>query len=111
MLGSTISIEANDDWSAIGLHAIRSTFDSTWAILADRVMAPTLAAADVEMAREQMIAGARQRTTHPDDAAAALADSLLYQQPSVRGADNGHAGLAGLALPRPAARVSRRSSS
>lgn len=80
MLGSTISIEANDDWSAIGLHAIRSTFDSTWAILADRVIAPTLAAADVEMAREQMIAGARQRTTHPDDAAAALADSLLYQQ-------------------------------
>jgi zinc protease len=80
MLGSTISIEANDDWSAIGLHAIRGTFDSTWAIMADRVMAPTLAAADVEMAREQMIASARQRTTHPDDAAEVLADSLLYQQ-------------------------------
>jgi len=80
MLGSTISIEANDDWSAIGLHAIRSTFDSTWAIMADRVMAPTLAAADVEMAREQMIASALQRTTHPDDAASELADSLLYQQ-------------------------------
>jgi zinc protease len=79
-LGSTISIEANDDWSAIGLHAIRSTFDSTWAILADRVMAPTLAAADVEMSRAQMITGARQRTTHPDDAAEELADSLLYQQ-------------------------------
>ena len=27
-LGSTIGIEANDDWSAIGLHAIRSTFDN-----------------------------------------------------------------------------------
>jgi len=80
MLGSTISIEANDDWSAIGLHAIRGTFDSTSAIMPDRVMAPTLAAADVEMAREQMIASARQRTTHPDDAAEALADSLLYQQ-------------------------------
>ena len=80
MLGSTISIEANDDWSAIGLHSIRGTFDSTWAIMADRVMAPTLAAADVQMAREQMIASARQRTTHPDDAASELADSLLYQQ-------------------------------
>jgi zinc protease len=80
MLGSTISIEANDDWSAIGLHAIRSTFDSTWAILADRVMAPALAEADVAIAREQMIASARQRTTHPDDAASQLADSLLYQQ-------------------------------
>ena len=79
-LGSTISIEANDDWSAIGLHAIRSTFDSTWAIMAERVMAPTLAPAEVELAREQLIAGARQRMTQPDDAAEEIADSLLYQQ-------------------------------
>jgi zinc protease len=79
-LGSTISIEANDDWSAIGLHAIRGTFDSTWAILADRVMAPTLSPGEVEIARDQLIAGARQRATHPDDAAEELADSLLYQQ-------------------------------
>jgi zinc protease len=77
-LGSTISIEANDDWSAIGLHAIRSTFDSTWAILADRIMAPTLDPAEVAIAREQLVAGARQRSTQPDDAATELADSLLY---------------------------------
>jgi zinc protease len=79
-LGSTISVEANDDWSAIGLHAIRGTFDSTWAILADRVMAPTLSPGEVEIVREQLIAGARQRATHPDNAAEELADSLLYQQ-------------------------------
>jgi len=79
-LGSTISIEANDDWSAIGLHAIRGTFDSTWAILADRVMAPTLSPGEVEIARDQLVTGARQRATHPDDAAEELADSLLYQQ-------------------------------
>jgi zinc protease len=78
-LGSTISIEANDDWSAIGLHAIRATFDSTWAILADRVMAPTLSPPEVEIARAQMIADARLRTTQPDDAAEELADSLLYR--------------------------------
>src|SRR6478609_8712178 len=74
-LGSTISIEASEDWSAIGLHAIRATFDSTWALLADRVMAPTLAPNDVEIVREQMLTGARQRTTDPDDAASELADS------------------------------------
>ena len=78
-LGSTISIEASEDWSAIGLHAIRATFDSTWALLADRVMAPTLAPNDVEIVREQMLTGARQRTTDPDDAATELADSLLYR--------------------------------
>jgi zinc protease len=79
-LGCTIADEANDDWSAIGLHAIRATFDSTWAIMADRVMAPTLSPSDVEIAREQMITAARQRATHPDDAAELLADSLLYRQ-------------------------------
>jgi zinc protease len=79
-LGSTIGIEASEDWSAIGLHAIRATFDSTWALLADRVMAPTLAPNDVEIVREQMLTAARQRNTDPDDAASELADSLLYRR-------------------------------
>ena len=77
-LGSTIGIEANDDWSAIGLHAIRSTFDSTWAIFADRVMAPTLDPAEVAIVRDQFLSVARERNTQPDDAATELADSLLY---------------------------------
>jgi len=77
-LGSRITLEANDDWSQIGLHAITSGLDSTWSILADRVMAPTLAAADVAVVRDQMITGARQRGEQPDDAATQLADSLLY---------------------------------
>lgn len=77
-LGSTIGIEANDDWSAIGLHAIRATFDSTWAILADRVVAPTLDPAEVAIVRDQFLTVARERMTQPDDAANVLADSLLY---------------------------------
>ena len=100
-LGSTISIEANDDWSAIGLHAIRGTFDSTLAVLADRVMAPTLSPAEVEIAREQLIAGARQRATHPDDAAEELADSLLYQQhPYALAATGTPASLASITIPQ-----------
>jgi zinc protease len=77
-LGSSISIEANDDWSAIGLRSIRSTFDSTWAIFADRVVAPTLAPTDVGLVRELLLTGARERRTSPDDAASELADSLLF---------------------------------
>ena len=79
-LGSTISIEANDDWSAIGLRAIRETFDSTWALFADRVMAPTLDPNEVALVRDQMVTAARQRGVDPDDAATELADSLLYRQ-------------------------------
>ncbi|MDB4916075.1 MAG: peptidase domain protein [Gemmatimonadetes bacterium] len=77
-LGSTIGIEASDDWSAIGLRAIRATFDSTWAILADRVAAPTLDPIEVGLVREQLLSVARERSTSPDDAASQLADSLLY---------------------------------
>ena len=77
-LGSTIGIEATDDWTAIGLHAIRATFDSTWAILADRVMFPTLDPVEVAIVRDQFLTVARERKTQPDDAATELADSLLY---------------------------------
>lgn len=77
-LGSRITLEANDDWSQIGLHAIRSGLDSTWSILADRVMAPTLDSSDVELVRDQMLTAARQRGEQPDDDATQLADSLLY---------------------------------
>ena len=77
-LGSTIGIEANDDWSAIGMHSIRATFDSTWAIFADRIMAPTLDANEFGIVRDQFLTIARERSTQPDDAASQLADSLLY---------------------------------
>ena len=77
-LGSTITIEASDDWSAIGLHAIRATFDSTWALLADRVMAPTLNAAELTLVQDQFVTIAREKRTQPDDAATELADSLIY---------------------------------
>lgn len=79
-LGSRIEIEANDDWSAIGLRAIRSTFDSVWAVMADRVIAPTLDPAEVAIVREQLLTAARELGTEPDDAATHLADSLLFQQ-------------------------------
>ena len=78
-LGSTIGIEASEDWTAVGLHAIRSTFDSTWAIMADRVMAPTLDAAELELVRDQFMTVARERRTQPDDAVSEIADSLLYR--------------------------------
>jgi len=77
-LGSRIGLEANDDWSAIGMYAIRPTFDSTWAIFADRIMAPTLDPAEVAIVRDQLLTVARERNTQPDDAATQLADSLLY---------------------------------
>ena len=77
-LGSTITIDPSDDWTAIGLHAIRATFDSTWAIFADRVMAPTLDPTELALVKDQFLSMARDRNTEPDNAATELADSLLF---------------------------------
>ena len=76
--GSVISIDADDDWTVFGLHALRTTFDSSWAIFADRVMYPTLDSADVEIVRAQLLGAASQQRLHPDAELRIVADSLLF---------------------------------
>ena len=77
-LGSTIIIRPSDDWTMFGFTTIRSAFDSTWAVFADRVMAPTLDSADVELVRARMISGIRQAENSPDPIVNRVADSLAY---------------------------------
>ncbi|MEO8881790.1 MAG: pitrilysin family protein [Gemmatimonadaceae bacterium] len=77
-LGSAIVVEPRADWTMFGFRGTRDTFDSTWAILADRLINPTLAPADVEFIRAQVLSGVRQRNDSPDDLVQALADSLLF---------------------------------
>jgi len=76
--GSIVTIEPEDDWTVFGLHAIRSTFDASWAIFADRVISPTLDSADVELVRAQLLAAASQQRLHPDAELRIVADSLLF---------------------------------
>jgi zinc protease len=77
-LGSTIGIGPGDDWTVFGFTTIRSAFDSTWAILADRLMEPTLDSTEVELVRRRMIAAARQEQDSPDPLVTRLADSLEF---------------------------------
>ena len=41
-LGTTIVVEPDIDWTAVGVRATSSTFDSTWAVMVDRLTAPRL---------------------------------------------------------------------
>ena len=77
--GSVITIEPEDDWTIFGLHALRSTFDSTWAVFADRVMYPMLDSADVELVRAQLLGAASQQRLHPDAELRIVADSVLFR--------------------------------
>ena len=77
-LGSTIVDEPEADFTVFGLRAIRSTFDSTWAVFADRLIAPTLAPSEVELVRTQIVNALRQAESSPDEAVRAIADSMLF---------------------------------
>lgn len=78
LLGSVIGVSPGVDWTAIGLRSTVSNLDSTWAILADRLMAPTLDPAEVELVREQFVTGVRQRKDSPDALLDYLADSIAF---------------------------------
>jgi zinc protease len=78
MLGSEINTEATDDWTMFGLHATTEVLDSTWAIFADRVMAPALLPEDIALIKNQYILGIGQRRDDPDALAEYLADSLAF---------------------------------
>lgn len=77
-LGSEIIVSPNVDWTMIGLRSSREVFDSTWAILADRVMRPALDSAELEVARAQFLLGIGQRRDDPDALAEHLADSIAF---------------------------------
>jgi len=76
--GSEMVVEPREDWTMIGARTTPAMLDSTWAILADRVMRPRLEPADVEFVRDQMISALRQRADSPDAMLDYLADSAAF---------------------------------
>lgn len=77
-LGTTITTSVGMDWSSIGLRATRSTLDSTWSVLASRVMEPRFDTADVALVKRQLMAGVRQREDSPDAQVEFVADSFAF---------------------------------
>lgn len=76
--GATIVIGPGVDWTTFGLRTLRQAFDSSWAVFADRLVAPTLDSTDVERARRQMLSDALRVDADPDAAVGRLAEGLLY---------------------------------
>ena len=77
-LGSEINTVPNDDWTMFGVHATTEVLDSTWAIFADRLMAPTLDPEDIALLKTQFVLGIKQRRDDPDALAEYLADSIAF---------------------------------
>jgi zinc protease len=77
-LGTSIEAGADADWSVLGIRATTSTFDSTWAVFAERVMNPRIDSAAVELVRAQLMGSAQTRRTDPDALLEYLADSISF---------------------------------
>jgi len=77
-LGSAIVIAPGVDWTMFGVRAITANFDSTWAVFADRVMAPRLDSNEVALVRTQFASAVRQRRDSPDALLDYLADSVAF---------------------------------
>lgn len=77
-LGSGIGVSPGVDWSVMGLRSTVAGFDSTWGILADRLVAPRLDSTEVERVREQIASAVSQRTENPDALLEYLADSAAF---------------------------------
>jgi zinc protease len=77
-LGTDVVIAPSEDWTLFGVTTIKTVFDSTFAIFADRLMAPTLDSNEVELVRARMIANVREAENNPDPLVNRLADSLAY---------------------------------
>jgi zinc protease len=77
-VGSVIGLSLNEDWTTYSLKAIRSTFDTSWSIYTDRLLAPTLTQADVDLVRTQMITAAQRADFQPEAALNRLADSVTF---------------------------------
>jgi zinc protease len=77
-LGTAIVVGPQVDWTTLGIRATTATFDSTWMVMADRLMYPTLDSADVELIRQQYRSAVRQHGDSPDALVEYLADSAAY---------------------------------
>ncbi len=77
-LGSAIGASPGADWSTLSLRSTVATFDSSWAILADRLVAPRLDEAGIELVRSQILTAVQQRTESPDALLDYLADSSAF---------------------------------
>jgi len=77
-LGSSIVVDPETDWTVFGLRATRGGFDSTWSVLASRLMHPTLDTGQVKLVREQLLAAVRQRGDNPDALVSFIADSFAF---------------------------------
>jgi len=66
------------DYTSVNLRCIRRYFNETWDVFADVVTHPLFDPREVELVREQLLSGIRQREDNPDAYLREIANDLFY---------------------------------
>ena len=77
--GTSVQIEADADWSVFGFTGLAQDFDSAWAVLADRVTAPSLTNQAIGQARSGLVLTAHTRYTDPDQRIQVIASRAMFR--------------------------------
>ncbi len=76
--GGRFFVRTTADWSVIGFTGLLEDFDRSWAVLADRVIRPSLDSVSLEIVRNQVLTAVRSQTDDPDDAVRLLTERLAF---------------------------------
>ncbi len=77
--GSSIAIDASEDWTLFGIRTTSEELDSVWNIFTDRLMHPRLEPTEIDFVRNQLLSGLRQIGESPDALLARVADSISFR--------------------------------
>jgi len=76
--GSSIALDASEDWTLYGIRATTEVLDSVWNIFTDRLLHPRLEPAEIDFVRNQALTGLRQVNEHPESLIERTVDSIAF---------------------------------
>lgn len=77
--GSSITLDASDDWTLFGIRTTTEVLDSVWNVFADRLLHPRLDSTEIDFIRNQVLSGLRQVNEHPDPLIERSVDSIAFR--------------------------------
>ncbi|MFZ0389749.1 MAG: pitrilysin family protein [Calditrichia bacterium] len=78
-INTQIDHSSTQDYSSLNLKTVKQNFDKSWQIFTDVVKNPSFNTDDVELEREKILSGIRQRHDDPDNYLDELVDQAYFQ--------------------------------
>ncbi|MCS6873557.1 MAG: insulinase family protein [Pyrinomonadaceae bacterium] len=78
-IGSSINVEASEDFSVISLVSTKTSFSKSWQIFSDLIINPAFEDKDLSIVRERILTILRSRSISPDNFLDVLQRRFIYE--------------------------------